>query len=362
MQYKTEPTDCRDSWYELSNNRQFCKTHGKTFKSLENCPLTTHLKEIISITKKVVNKHKLVVKNQGMVVKLYEDGCKQVDLAKRFSVSQQYISRIIRSMRSPNGGRERFHNYSVTFNAQVPYDYVDLPEVKLRGWSYRKYKDDEFFIQVMRDKVLVRYLKDIIGLKIHTSEDSAIQRIKELLGLWNVYHIQFFDYIVSSGHNEFMNSPIARDVASKGQRIRYRDRVDGKIRTTVDFSKTDDNPSGAPMFEHEHNKHFVSDSDKWEGIIDDVAMNNYDPLHITKAKVDFNDSRMNHVVDVLDKYATQMDKHLDVENRTADKLERDAQIQEATLDVLREMKDEMKNRSMESRRDKARKLLSDWGW
>lgn len=48
MQYQTKPTNCKDSWYELSNNRQFCKVHGKTFKNQEGCPLSTKKEIYIS--------------------------------------------------------------------------------------------------------------------------------------------------------------------------------------------------------------------------------------------------------------------------------------------------------------------------
>lgn len=256
-----------------------------------------------NITKTVADKHKSVADLYGMVADLHEKGCGIVAIAKKLGVSHQYISKIVRSLNSRGSSRERFHNYSLTFSAIVPFDSIDLPEIKLRGWSYKKYKDDEFFVQVMRGKVLIRYLRDIVGDRIVKSEYDAIERIKNFIKSWNVYNITFLDYIVSSGHNEFMNNPIAKSVASKGQRIRYKDRVDGKMRTTIDFSMTEDNPSGAPMFEHEHNKHFVPDSEKWEGIIDDVANDRYLPLNVVKNKISIHDEDFNKVLEIIKELA-----------------------------------------------------------
>lgn len=349
----------------------YCTVHKTKFKSHEGCPEKGVCGVSSFYTKKVATKHKKVATLDGMVaishdlVATLRSGGKSLrEIARELGVSHQYISKIVRRMGVDSSVDERLHNFSLTFRANVPYDSIDLPEVRLRNNVYKKFRNEEFFVQVFHDSVMVRYNVDIFGLRIHSSVASAIQRIREFVK--DFYHIQFLDFRVSSGHNEFVNSPVARDVASKGQKIRYKDRVDGKVRTTIDFSPSEHNPSGAPMFEHEHSAHFSADSEKWEGIIDDVATDNYDPLHTTKARLDVVDEKIGVVHDVLDKVN---DSIIELNKVTLLEIE-NKQLHQGVLvemkDTMRDIRDDLRKRggrSMpRSKKAKVRRLLRKCGW
>jgi hypothetical protein len=262
--------------YNLENICPPSVSHGED--NTKNSDVISQHQKCSKHTKKVIN-------DKSVVLDLYQKGYTQKVISEKFGVSQPRISKIIRRFNS-GVKKERFHNFSVTFQANVPFDTIDLKDIKLRGTSYKNWNSVDFHIQIFKDSVLVRYNKDVIGKKIVASEEEAINRIKAFITEWNVYNIQFMEYKISSGHNEFMDSPIAKNLAVKNETMIYKDKIDGKDRTIIDFSPSKDNPSGAPNFEHVHPKYFKPDSEKWEEIIDDVATGNYEPLHVTKNKME----------------------------------------------------------------------------
>lgn len=320
--------DCRDSWSKVEKtDHSVCKIHNKLFKTSEGCPLTPSLPmetskkkkefKILKIksvddekqkkgwddlnkmnspgeinTKTHKPKHKKVVTSQRMVVDLHEKGLSQSKIADELGVSQQYVSKVLRKIGSGGDGKkkERFHNFSLTFNAVFNYWSFPYKDVLFgRNNQYKVFDNIDFHVQIFTNgRIMIRYNKDVIGLKIVENEAEAIRRILEFMNEWNSsnkFGIRFIDYVISSGHNEFMGNAIAHRLARQGQTIKYKDRDDGKDRTIIDFSPSKDNPSGAPHFEHTHKLHYNPDSQKWEEILDDVATGNYEPLHTTKEKI-----------------------------------------------------------------------------
>lgn len=319
-------------------------------------------------TKKGVNKHKKVVTSKRMVVDLHEKGLSQSRIASDLGVSQQYVSKVLRSLKFGDDRRERFHNFSLTFNAV--FNFWEFPEIEYRTVAfghthYKNWDNGDFHIQIfINGRIMVRYNKDVIGLNIVDDETEAIRRILDFLQEWNKFNVRFVDYVISSGENEFMNSPLAQDLARKGQTIKYKDRVDGKNRSIIDFSPSKSNPSGAPHFEHVHKLHYNPDSQKWEEILDDVATGNYDPLHITKSKIEQIYDMLGKITGIQEESALQASR---TESRIDERLEWMAKNNESHQRVLEKMEANLdkiasskKVRSVLSRDDKVKLLRNRW--
>lgn len=379
-----EKSNCKENWVGQGDGLGYCPTHKQHFwtKKKETCKFfsdgTSQIKKKDSIdTKNNVNKNKKVVASQRLIVDLHEKGLSQSMIASRLDISQQRVSKVLRSLKLGSDNRERFHNFSLTFNAVFNYWSFPYKDVKFGHTQYKVYHTEDFHVQIfVNGRIMVRYNKDVIGKNIVDNQAEAIRRILEFLDEWNKFDVRFIDYVISSGENEFMNSPIAKHIASKGQRILYKDRVDGKKRSIIDFSPSSSNPSGAPHFEHVHKLHFNPDSQKWEEILDNVATGNYLPLDVTKEKIEANEKDIRATMDVLNKVSSSIDELnkvtlLEIENK---KLHQGVLIE--MKDAMKNIRDEvrgkesdktLKNNQTYSRYDVEKKervknLLKDWGW
>jgi hypothetical protein len=102
-------------------------------------------------------------------------------------------------------------------------------------------------------------------------------------------------------HNAFVNHPTAKHKVNV--------QVNGESRLISD------NSNGYPEFEAVNPQFAVSDSEILEKFNEDLIVNNPDPLSIQGQKI-------NTIVNILDRYATQMELHLTVEQKTSGNLDR----------------------------------------
>jgi transcriptional regulator with XRE-family HTH domain len=274
----------------------YCKTHTLSFPLETPCP-----KSDIYLKQKGYNQSKKVIISKDVVISLNQKGYNQTQIAKELNISQARVSKILKATKGEK--KERFHNFSLKFEAIVPYETISLKEITLKHSKYKNYTDKDFHVQIFKNAVIIRYLKDIVGMKVISSEQEAINKIKDFIKEWNIYKIDFKGYKITSGHNAFTQNEIAKDMIKKGQDIKYNDPIDNKLRTSIDLSHN------SIEFEHQHTQHYNSDSKKWEKIIDDVATNKYDDLSTTKYKIDT-------ILQVQMDYAENIKKHLLVQDET----------------------------------------------
>lgn len=340
-----------DNWIFYSKKLgMYCKLHNVFFKvggSCDKCPHENNLSEnnkslttakpthndnqytkkspsfpmqtkkendtdlVINSYGKGYNHTEKVINSLGVVINLQQNGYNQAQIAMKLGVSQPYINKILKTFKNNNLQRkQRFHNFSLKYTADFDFARLPFKTIKLNKFSnYKYYADDDFKIQFFNNgTITIRTTKDIFHENIVKTEVEAIRYVTDFLLKWNKYNISFLNYIVISGHNAFLNNEIAKDCQKKGDIIKYYDKDDNKLRTNIDMSK------GVPEFEHEHNKHFVSDSKKWERIIHDVATDNYYPPSTTKEILDI-------TLKVQGDYAENIKKHLLVQDKTLIALE-----------------------------------------
>jgi len=286
-----EPKD----WVRFSDS-MYCKIHTLSFHLETPCPNSD-----VYLNQKGYNQTKKVIISKGDVITLNQKGYNQTKIAKELNISQARVSKILNAIKGEK--KERFHNFSLKFEAIVPYNNINLKEIKLKHSAFKLFKNEDFYVQIFPRAVIIRYLKDIVGLKIITSEQEAINKIKDFIITLEAYRIDFKGYKVVSGHNAFTQNEIAKDIIKKGQDIKYYDSEDNKLRTSIDLSHN------KIELEHQHTKYYNSDSKKWEKIIDDVATNKYDDLSTTKYKIDT-------ILQVQMDYAENIKKHLLVQDKT----------------------------------------------
>jgi len=198
---------------------------------------------------------------------------------------------------------ERFHNYGVKFTAQVFWDAILIEPSRLNPHVYFKRLDfPDAIVKVFRRSILVtlRASREIKGMKVRDAERKSIELINKVLDQLPK-SIQVHDRSVVNVHNAFANHPTANhDVTVK---------VNDEVRIISDHSK------GVPEFEAVHPGHVVSDSEILERFNADLISKPSLPLSVLTEKIGLS-------YDVLSKFATQIELHLDVEERTLSTLDK----------------------------------------
>jgi hypothetical protein len=225
---------------------------------------------------------------------------------------------------------ERFHNYGVKFVAHIKWDYLfQYPEIHLRNnVSYKRLDFPTAIVKVFKKSILVtlRASEEVKGLNVKDAEKVSKIKLNEVLDLLPKC-ITLADPELVNVHNAFVNHPTAKH--------NVRVVVDDHVRLISDHSK------GHLEFEAVNPDHAISDSEILEKFNEDLIVNNPDPLSVQQNKIDY-------VVNVLDRYATQMELHLTVEQKTSDVLDRISQSidQIVSLKVVgdRNVKGSMKSR------------------
>ena len=199
---------------------------------------------------------------------------------------------------------ERFHNYGVKFDAEVQWDHLfKYEQINLKNnVSYKRIDLPDALIRVFKKSILVtlRSSREIVGLKVREAEQRSFELVNKVLDQLPLA-IKIKDRSVVNTHNAFVNHPTANHDVNV--------HVNGEARLISDFSK------GHPEFEAVNPDHAVSDSEILEKFNEDLIVNNPDPLSIQGQKI-------NTIVNILDRYATQMELHLSVEQKTSDNLDR----------------------------------------
>lgn len=196
---------------------------------------------------------------------------------------------------------ERFHNYGVKFDAIVDWDALFVDPTRLNNnVSYKRLDFELGIVKVFRRSILVtlRSSQEIIGLDVKSAEKVAQLKINTLLELLPKAIKVSVKNVVST-HNAFVNHPTAK--------YNVRVDVDGECRLLSDNSK------GNPEFEAVNTVFAVSDSQVLESFNRDLIVNKPELPSVQAQK-------LSHIVNILDKYATQMDLHLEVEQKTSDTL------------------------------------------
>jgi hypothetical protein len=198
---------------------------------------------------------------------------------------------------------ERFHNYGVKFRADVFWDAIFEDPIRLNNNVFYKRLDFPLaIVKVFKKSILVtlRSSEEIKGLDVKSAEKLSYLKVNEVLDLLPK-SIKVLDRSVVNVHNAFVNHPTARhDVKVV---------VNDQVRLISDRSK------GHLEFETVSPDHAISDSEILEKFNEDLIVNNPDPLSIQGSKI-------NHVVEILDRYALQMELHLEVEEKTSRILDR----------------------------------------
>lgn len=224
-------------------------------------------------------------------------------------MSRSYIRRDHRNI------FERFHNYGVKFVAHVKWDYLfQYPEIHLRNnVSYKRIDLPTAIVKVFKKSILVtlRASEEIKGMNVKDAEKLSRIKLNEVLELLPKC-ITIADPELVNVHNAFVNHPTARHNVTV--------RVNDDVRLISDHSK------GYPEFEAVNPDHAISDSEILEKFNEDLIVNNPDPLSVQSKKI-------SHVVDVLDRYATQMELHLTVEQKTSDNLDRIGQALDQIVEI-----------------------------
>lgn len=198
---------------------------------------------------------------------------------------------------------ERFHNYGVKFQAVITWDSIPgTPKVLKNNVQFKIIEFDHGIVKVFKRSILItlRSSAEIKGLPVRVAEFRSKELVNKILDdLPGSIYIQ--DRSVVNVHNAFVNHPTAQyDV---------RVVVDGETRAISDHSK------GYNEFEFVHPGHAVSDSEILEKFNRDLIVNDPDPLSVHQSKID-------HVVNILDRYAVQMELHLKVEEKTLSTMEK----------------------------------------
>jgi len=357
--------NCSLSWRIIPcTSSSSCSIHNKTFLTGSNCPffldseivpLTRHMEtikpkknfKILKInsiddinskkewdkinsrsfasaksTNKVVSVPKMVVTSKRLVVNLHEKGCNQKDIADELGVSQQYVSKILNSLKLGSDKRQRFHNLSLTFNATFNFWQFPESEYKTIPFGHTHYKNwdnGDFHIQIFTNgRILVRYNRDVLGLKIFNNKEEAFRRMSNFLDEWNKpFGVRFISYVESTKHNAFINHPTAKVFKEKFGREMCVRNDGGKIILLTDNSHNDkeleypDNETCVPLSEHREN--YEKDL---------VSKEAYFPSEV-KVKLDEHERKFSEFMNVLDEFkrdaliplTAQLKLHLGVESK-----------------------------------------------
>ena len=194
---------------------------------------------------------------------------------------------------------ERFHAYRKVFKADVDWVALFIEPTDLNnGVQFKRIDYDRAIIKVFKKSILVslRSNAEIKGLPIKEAKKRSDLIMGDIIQLLPKA-IRIKDNKIVGGHNAFVHHPTASyDVNVL---------VDGEKRLISDNSK------GNLEFEAINPNYFVSDSEVLEQFNKDLIVNKPELPSIQQNK-------LNHVINILDRYASQMELHLEVEHRTND--------------------------------------------
>lgn len=283
-----------DTFYHISGDKWWCSEHRTTFTG--SCPVCD-----------------LKLKSKSEVLSKSSEQFRTIPKGPRKISEREHIG-IRKSI------LERFHAYRMRFEAVVDWDSIPGPIITLRSnVRFKRIDLPTAIIRVFKASILVtlRASCEIKGLKVKEAKAKADEFVLEALkGLPEAIRVS--DPKLVSMHNAFVNHPTASHKVNVV--------VDGQSRLISDMS------TGVPEFEAVHPQFAVSDSEVLEAFNADLILNQHDQPSILTKKI-------NLVVDVLDKYAMQMDLHLAVEGRTADNMDKMNILLDDLLGAVRALKD-----------------------
>lgn len=207
-------------------------------------------------------------------------------------------------------GLKRLHNDVVSFLIE-PVEFWGEPNiVKLKFAKYLLIKEKGLHIQLFERKLVVRFLEDITCKTIRECKDKASNRIIEFLKGFRYKGVRFLNgrYEQVSRHYAILGSDIAKRVIREKKKFFVFDKVDGKRRLVVDFSKRN------PEFEAEHNIKGFGDGVTSEAYFE-VMINNpekFDDPVTTKSKLDSLIFNVDKFAKNSNVYAENIELHLKV--------------------------------------------------
>ena len=277
-------------WVGMRNSSQYCKKHLSTFLITERCPLRN--------SHPLITDGKLISNDESSsnIDKQFISNHKQIIRGTDLVSTRKYVRK------NRDSVYERFHNHGVRFDAVVDWDNVNGLIISINRFSvYKRLDFDNAIVKVFKRSILVtlRSSSEIVGKLVRDAELLSILMIKGVLDLLPK-EIKVSNPEVVNVHNAFVNHPTAKYDVNVS--------VDGERRLISDNSK------GLPEFEAINPKFAVSDSEKLENFNRDLIVNDPDLPSVQASK-------LNRIVDVLDRYATQMELHLVVEQKTSDTLD-----------------------------------------
>jgi hypothetical protein len=241
--------------------RNYCSEHKVYFSKDKKCPLCSFTSNSQAIT----------------------SNSQRVLIPKR-----KYVRKVKDSI------YERFHNFGVKFDAEILWEHLfKYDEVRLNNnVSYKRLDFDSAIVKVFRRSILVtlRSSAEILNMPVKQAEIESIKKVNEVLDMLP-QAVKIKNRKIVNVHNAFVNHPTAKHNVNVS--------VDNEVRLISDNSK------GFPEFEAVNPSYAISDSEILENFNRDLIVNNPEPLSVQSQKVGF-------IVDVLNDYATNMKKHIEV--------------------------------------------------
>jgi hypothetical protein len=366
------PSNCKGSWVGKDNTLAYCSIHNQFFyvnRGSKQCKYYTSTSTGESKTEKE-NPSSFTTNSQVNTTNYQKEN----DLSISSKPTRKYKRKKELSV------WERFHNYGVRLSADVMWDALfKYEEIALRNnVAYKRVDLPNAIVKVFKKSILItlRSSKEIVGLLVQDAEKKAIDMMLDTIkSLPSAIKVKESD--VTSIHNAFVNHPTARLFKEVfGREMNIRDERGESHEIT-------DNSHHNHELEYIHKDTAVPMSKYRETYEADLIFNRPQMPSVLSEKTSNNEKDIAEIIGVLktvadgqkDVVAQQSnlveDRKFWAENQkthvasiqtlSGNTSDNTASIRELR-EVVIELKDVVKSSIKESRQDKARKILSEYGW
>jgi hypothetical protein len=236
----------------------------------------------------------------------------------------------------------RLHNDSFSFLIH-PISFWGEPNiVKLKHTSYLLVKLDGLHIQIFPEKLVVRFLVDIVASSVDECKRLARIRVVRFLRSFSYKGVRFLNdkFEQVSRHYALLDNDFAKKCIREKRKFIVLDKDDNKTRLVVDYSNS------VPEFEAEHPVKGGDDANKTEKHFQDIIdKDSYLPSVLSSMI----DSLMGDYIKTIKVFDNRMEwfaKNNESHQRVLEKTEKtqdgNLEINKETLKTLKEIRDSLK--------------------
>lgn len=183
----------------------------------------------------------------------------------------------------------RIHNDEIYFEIE-PIDFLHEKPIKFGSTEYLKIKTPDFYIQLFKVSIKIRFIKDIKEETAKKGQAKAEARIKDFLKNYAQIDKRLEkislkgDMVRISREFAYMDSAIARRFIKERKKLYIYHRKDGILRKVIDFSRSEG--QRRPEEEQVHPETAADDSIGVDDFYEDLMHEKVDKLSVTKYKID----------------------------------------------------------------------------